>query len=165
MVITPHFLIGAAIGSRINNWVLITVLAIISHIILDKIPHWGYGGGAFKRFASTKSYKVLFTFLFKIAIDALIAIFIVLSIAKYKEMINISYLAPVLFGSLIAILPDVFLGSFKLIYIKTNKPSITFIDNYKKIIHHSRPYTQKPTLLTIGTQIIVSIAAIFILLL
>jgi len=164
MIITPHFLVGAAIGSRIKNWGLIAVLALVSHVILDKIPHWDYGKGAFKRFANTKSYKILFIFLLKIAIDGSISVFLVFSIAKYNQAINLTYLAPLLFGGLIAILPDIVLGGLKLIYVKTSKPSITFIDNYKKIVHHPRPYTKKPTLFTVGTQIIVGVIAILILL-
>jgi len=164
MVITPHFLVGAVIGSRIKNWGIIAILAIISHVILDKIPHWDYGKGSIKRFAKTKSYKILFIFLLKIAIDGLLAIFIVLSIANYKQTVNAIYLAPILFGGLIAILPDIILGGLEFAYVKTCKPSIIFIANYKKIVHHPRPYTKKPTLLTAGIQAIVTIIAILILL-
>ena len=39
MLITVHFLVGAAIGKYIGQTWLIIILAILSHYILDAIPH------------------------------------------------------------------------------------------------------------------------------
>ena len=43
MIITPHLLVGAAIGAKTHNLGLIIILGLLSHLILDKIPHWDYG--------------------------------------------------------------------------------------------------------------------------
>ena len=45
MIITPHLLLGAAIGSKFKQWPVIVVVSIISHFILDRIPHWDYING------------------------------------------------------------------------------------------------------------------------
>jgi len=36
-------LVGAAIGSKIHNFWIIFILGILSHFILDRLPHWEYG--------------------------------------------------------------------------------------------------------------------------
>lgn len=40
MLLTPHILVGAAIGSQFNNLLISAPLAAISHVVLDSIPHW-----------------------------------------------------------------------------------------------------------------------------
>ena len=42
MVLTPHMLVGAAIGSKVGNVWVVFVLAIIAHFLIDKLPHWDY---------------------------------------------------------------------------------------------------------------------------
>lgn len=40
MLETPHVIVGAAIATKITNPVLSLPLALGSHFVLDKIPHW-----------------------------------------------------------------------------------------------------------------------------
>lgn len=40
MLLTPHAIIGAAIGAQIHRPWLVVPLAIGSHFLLDSIPHW-----------------------------------------------------------------------------------------------------------------------------
>lgn len=42
MGITPHMLVGAAIGSQGPNLWVVFSLGFISHFILDFLPHWDY---------------------------------------------------------------------------------------------------------------------------
>ena len=42
MILTPHILIGAAIGAHLNSWLWVIILAVISHFLLDIIPHAEY---------------------------------------------------------------------------------------------------------------------------
>ena len=42
MILITHMLAGAIIGSKIPSYPGIILLALISHYILDKIPHWDY---------------------------------------------------------------------------------------------------------------------------
>lgn len=39
MILTPHILAGAAIGSQINDPFLVALVAFVSHFVLDFIPH------------------------------------------------------------------------------------------------------------------------------
>ena len=39
MLITVHFLVGAAIGKYVGQTWLIIILALLSHYILDALPH------------------------------------------------------------------------------------------------------------------------------
>lgn len=40
MLITPHVLVGAAIGTEFDHGYLVAPLAAASHFVLDFIPHW-----------------------------------------------------------------------------------------------------------------------------
>lgn len=42
MILTPHILIGVAIGYRFENYFVIFGLSFLSHFALDAIPHWEY---------------------------------------------------------------------------------------------------------------------------
>jgi len=43
MLLTPHAMVGAAIGASTDNLAYIIILAILSHFILDFIPHFDWG--------------------------------------------------------------------------------------------------------------------------
>ena len=43
MIAIAHFLLGALIGKSFESLLLISILAFISHFILDAIPHYGHG--------------------------------------------------------------------------------------------------------------------------
>jgi len=43
MLLTPHALVGGAIGASTDNLVYIIVLAIMSHFVLDMVPHFDWG--------------------------------------------------------------------------------------------------------------------------
>ena len=158
MIIIPHILVGAAIGAKIKHIGWIIVLALLSHTILDKIPHYDYGYGEIKRFQAHKSYKILFIHFLKLTIDGLIGLLIISSIIWYKNIIKLEYLLPISIGILAAILPDIFLGSCVLLK-KDSRKSMVF---YRNIMHHPKK-RRKPTLFRIGTEILVSIIAILIL--
>lgn len=40
MLLTPHVLVGAAIGAEFNHAYIAAPLAAASHFVLDLIPHW-----------------------------------------------------------------------------------------------------------------------------
>jgi hypothetical protein len=42
MVITPHMLVGAAVGLQSNHLGLAFILGLLSHYLLDILPHWDY---------------------------------------------------------------------------------------------------------------------------
>jgi len=42
MILFPHMLAGAVLGSRINNFAIIFIAALALHFFLDRLPHWEY---------------------------------------------------------------------------------------------------------------------------
>jgi hypothetical protein len=42
MIITPHILVGAAIGAQASNVWVVFCFGVISHYLLDILPHWDY---------------------------------------------------------------------------------------------------------------------------
>lgn len=42
MILTPHILTGALIGVKLENPILGSLFAFLSHYLLDAIPHWEY---------------------------------------------------------------------------------------------------------------------------
>ncbi len=164
MIITPHLLLGAAIGAKTQNLGLTIILGLISHLVLDKIPHWDYGNKEIKKFTESKSYKDLLTFFLKLLIDGLTGLIIVIFIIWHREIVRLEYLILILIGMFVAILPDILLMIFKLPCVKSKKPSKNFIDFYQKTIHHSK-HIRKPTLIGLGTEILISLIAVLIMIL
>lgn len=70
MILFPHMLAGALIGAKTENWGLIFILAIVSHYLLDLLPHWDYS----KKEINQLSRKGLFYFLSEVAADLMIGI-------------------------------------------------------------------------------------------
>ncbi len=42
MVITPHMLVGAAVGSQASSVWLAFCFGLLSHFLIDALPHWDY---------------------------------------------------------------------------------------------------------------------------
>lgn len=42
MVIAPHMLVGAAVGSQASNVWLAFCFGLLSHFLIDALPHWDY---------------------------------------------------------------------------------------------------------------------------
>ncbi len=162
MIITPHLLLGAAIGAKIKNFGWIIVLGIVSHIILDKIPHWDYGNGILEKFTKNKSQKILFIFLLQMLIDGLIGLMIVFVIVWQKNMLDINNLSFITAGILASIFPDIVLGATKLFSKRIPKFSKVYINIHEKILHCHK-HINKPTLLGLSTEILISVIAILIL--
>jgi len=60
MLLTPHILVGALIGFKIQNPWLVFILAIISHFALDAIPHREYDIKALKKKKIDKQFVIEF---------------------------------------------------------------------------------------------------------
>ena len=120
MVIVPHMLAGAAIGAHSPNVWAAFCFGLLSHYLLDSLPHWEY-------LDSIKISK--FKHLAKILIDLIIAIIIVLIVAWPLKII-------IIFGIMGALLPD-FIEFLYINYkIKLLRPLSLFhhkVHYYKKI--------------------------------
>jgi len=75
MILTPHMLIGAAIGAKVHNFWAVIILALFSHFLLDRLPHWEY---AHKTHLHEKSKKEFSVFALQGMVDFLIGLAIVI---------------------------------------------------------------------------------------
>jgi len=159
MILTPHFIVGAAIGAKTHNLGLIIILGILSHYILDFIPHWDYVNHGIKDFHKTKDFKALFPDLFKITIDGLIGLLIVFLIVWQKDLLNLNNLIFVILGIFFSILPDILLFT-AIIFGGTLAQK--YIDFHHKFLHCSKDKEKegKITFLNISTQILIIILSI-----
>lgn len=162
MIITPHLLVGAALGAKIKNIGWLIVLVLFSHLVLDKIPHWDYGERIEKLPRDNKFKRAVFRLFLKMIIDGIIGLIIVIFVLCIKNMIKIEYLIPILIGITVSLLPDVVLGTVKLLSHKLSLAK-KYLDAHEKFFH-SPIHIFKPTLLGVGTEILISIVAILVLL-
>lgn len=151
MVLTPHILIGAAIGSQVNNAYLLIPLALASHYLLDIVPHVEYD---IKTIAAGKINKKFFKEMAKVFFDIVAGIIIVFSLSRGSA--SLKY---VITGAFFGMLPDfIQLLAF---FIEKNK----ILRKYRKFhlqLHFLREVSI-PGSLKIFTQLLIMIlAAIFI---
>ena len=94
MILTPHAVLGAAIGSKIAYLPLAIVLALASHYLLDLIPHADY---PIDNFREKKWRKAKFEILSMIA-DSLLGLVLVFSIWQLSSANFLHILIPAFFG-------------------------------------------------------------------
>ncbi len=94
MIITVHFLFGAILITTIPNIFLAVFLIIITHYLLDIIPHWEYSIENIKK----KNWKKSLPDFLKLAIDFLISVLIVFLFSKNPAL--------ALTGGFLSIIPD-----------------------------------------------------------
>ncbi|MFA5386381.1 MAG: hypothetical protein WC297_01840 [Candidatus Paceibacterota bacterium] len=100
MILTPHILVGAAIGLKIKNPWLGFLAGLISHLILDAIPHREYG----QEDSGKKIKAMRFSTILKVLLDISIGFGLIYSVYVIKPfIINFWAIAGV-------ILPDIISG-------------------------------------------------------
>src|SRR3989344_41145 len=111
MMITTHTAIGAVIGQAVGHPVLGFILGFISHFIVDMIPH-GDSGMADNFFVLKQRRKQAIAFA---AIDAIVAIGLVLLLANTKDIFSIRNFT---WGIIGGVLPDL-LVAISIVYKNT----------------------------------------------
>ncbi|MDD5589765.1 MAG: hypothetical protein PHQ47_01150 [Candidatus Portnoybacteria bacterium] len=154
MILFPHILTGAAIGSRIKNpqgLFFLAILALSSHYLLDFIPHFDYGiAGLMKGF----SFDV-FAAAAKIGIDFSFGFVLLFLLAGKKK--NFYYLFA---GGIIALIPDLVLFLSWQVDSETLKQMAFFGHQ----AHYKKTVAAVPIFLEISTQLAVSFLAILVIL-
>ena len=160
MILTPHLLIGAAIGAKTHNLGLIIILGLLSHLVLDRIPHWDYSNPGISNFKKTKDLKRFIFDLLKIVIDGVIGIIIVfLLIQKVDLRLDIRNLIFILLGIIFATLPDILLFfSFTVFPAKISEKIVNFHHKF----FHCKKEGHRITFLNLTTEIIVIFLAILV---
>ena len=102
MLLTPHILLGAAIGSKISSPAAIFALSFASHYFLDALPHYEYKIPGLK--GKVADNKKIFIDFLKLAADfcfgAVLALFLVW---------NSPFRTGAVLGMLSALIPDALL--------------------------------------------------------
>jgi hypothetical protein len=119
-----HVLIGMVIGLKFNI-LLIVILGLISHFLLDIIPHWD-GSYNKKEFEKTGKYEFNRKTTIIRSTDAIIALIL---IGVFFNITN-SYL--LLFGAFISLLPDLVKGGY-IIGLNKNKSFMKYLRWHSKI--------------------------------
>lgn len=94
MILTPHLLLGAVIGSKIEYFPLAIILAFLSHYLLDLIPHTEY---SINNISEKRWQKSLPDFL-RVFLDFSLGLLLILVFSNNQPIIYIS--------ALVALIPD-----------------------------------------------------------
>lgn len=123
MILTPHFLLGAAIAANIKIPLIAFPLALLSHYLLDFIPHWDYSTYLIK----SKKWQNAYRDFLKIIIDFVFSMLIVIFFSK--EFIT------ALLGGFFATLPDIV--TFFYILFPSNKILILHNKFHDSFLHQT----------------------------
>lgn len=100
MILFPHMLVGAAIGSQVKNVGAILLIATVLHFVFDRLPHFEY----FKKLNFNKITTRKFSIVFLIALLDLAAGILIIWLLLRDALFS----GYVLWGIFISILPDGF---------------------------------------------------------
>ncbi len=107
MIETPHVVVGAAIAMKVANPALALPLALGSHFVLDKVPHWNP-----HLFTETKKFgKPSKRSTFIVATDIITSIIIGISIARLALPDTTAFLT-VIAACFLSVLPDIVEGPY-----------------------------------------------------
>jgi len=134
MLETPHVALGAAIAMKIGNPYLAIPLALSSHFLLEKIPHWNpHLNTEMKKYGHlTNKTKLI------IAVDTTLALGLGIFIA-FKALPDSSLSLLVIASSFAAIVPDLLESPYFIFGVK-NKYIQKWIVLQKKIQIDATPF-------------------------
>jgi len=143
MLLTPHLLIGAAIGLKTHNFWLVIPISIFSHFLLDLIPHSHYDINNMKQ-ANNKLKEFA-----KVILDVAFGV-LLCGLLIWRSKFLIYAVA----GMAASVFPDL----ITFIYWQTKTPLLKkFNDFHPKGLH---PKKDPPLLKGLVSQVIISLIAI-----
>jgi hypothetical protein len=162
MVISTHFLAGAAIGRATGNPILAVVFGFIFHFVMDLVPHWNYG---YKHLKKVKS-------LILVLLDPFLAFAVFAGIGLAHGYDASTWLAAFL-GGVACVLPDLIEFIIRIFNINSLVPFLYFhramhwFDKHPKNIWETaediNQYTKKRIFWGIVSQIPFLIVSIYFL--
>lgn len=150
MVSTPHLLVGAALATKIHPLILAAILAILSHYVLDAIPHWDYSTTAIRK----RRWKDSVPVFLKATLDFSLGILIILLLAENRFS--------ALSGAFFAVLPDAVTFLTIVLPNTNNRPLKTHHLLHNKMGHWHK-YKKIPLLWKLVSQLTVAAMAIYFL--
>lgn len=148
MLLTPHILIGALIGFKIQNPWLVFILAIISHFILDAIPHREYDIKALRRKKIDKQFIIE---LFQVITDLVIGVSTTIFFVWHSPSRNSAIL-----GMMAAVIPD----GITFLYWRTKFPIFKTITDFHRFTIHPKNNKNTPLIWGLGGQLLIIALAI-----
>lgn len=139
MILATHLVVGAAVGSQINNLAAAIGINLLLHYLLDSIPHWDY------------LEKILKKDIPKIAVDFLVGVMLLVPLCFiFSDVINLTMF---LLGAATGILPDILQGLYNLFSLK-------FLNFHYRFHHFIHFQKNQPFLKGFGIQLILAIAGL-----
>jgi hypothetical protein len=151
MILLVHALIGAVIGSYITNYWLIFLLALISHFLMDIIPHRDYNTEPLEESMGITAWPTMI----KIALDLGAGIVLILIFVW-----NSSIKSAIFLGMISAIIPD----GLTFLYWRTKNSLLGKIALLHRNILHAKDNKKTPLFWGITIQIVISLIAVLLLL-
>ncbi|HRY60056.1 MAG TPA: hypothetical protein P5096_01615 [Patescibacteria group bacterium] len=127
MVISSHFIAGAALGKATGNPILAVVFGFVLHFVMDLVPHWNYG------YKHLKKVKTLLLVL----MDPLLAFALYLTIGLIRGYSASTWLVTFL-GGFFCALPDLIEFFIRVFNIK---PLIFFL-KFHRAVHWFDPHPE-----------------------
>lgn len=127
MFLTVHSSTGAFVGNTAGNPLLAFIIGMISHFLLDSIPHFDPSGSEdfdSKKITLTKKGR---RYLLVVICDILLAGVFLLFLLSRKPV----YPLGVIFGVIGSVLPDFLMGLYKL----TKNPILKIYNTFHQNIH------------------------------
>jgi hypothetical protein len=149
---TPHVIVGAAIATKIGNPALSLPLALTSHFILEKVPHWNpHLGTEKKKFGKVSNKTTIF-----VTLDSLTALFMGTYIAS-QALPDTKRVIIILIACFLSILPDLMEAPYFFLNVKS-KLIERWISIQKSMQENTSPL---PGILTQITLIVAALWWIF----
>jgi len=151
MLLTPHILLGAAIGSKISSPAAIFALSFASHYFLDAFPHYEYEILGLK--GKVAGNKKIFIDLLKLAADFCFGTGLALLLVW-----NSPFRTGAILGMLSALIPDA------LLFLYWRYPNSKFLKLFA-LPHRACHFLKNlsPVWLGLSVEIIIGFATIFFL--
>ncbi len=135
MILASHIIVSGLLGATTQNYFFAAAIGLISHYVLDAIPHWdSYLSPEFKIRAEIKDGSFIREKFFwketgKIAVDILVGLGLLFIFLK-----NLTYVSiiAVFIGIFFGVLPD----ALQFLYWITKWPIIKWNFNLQNFLHH-----------------------------
>ena len=162
MILTSHIIISGILGSQTQNYFLAALIGLVSHYVLDAIPHWDYLSDEFESGAkSGKNFmkkKKFWLELAKIGGDALAGFILLFIFTQFYQNISI---IPAIIGGFFGVLPD----ALSFLYWMTGSKFIKWNYDIQQFVHNlTAPKTRRDFLPGTITQISAIAAVLFVIL-
>jgi hypothetical protein len=134
MILASHIIVSGLLGAETRNYFLAAILGIISHYILDGIPHWNYLTDEFELRAKTETgfikSKKFWQEIIKVGADILIGVALLFVFLRPFSYANIF---PAAISIFFGILPD----PLNLLYWITNWKMLKWNSDLQHFMHYS----------------------------